>query len=145
MFLSVSIWLILALILFCIELLTTSFYLLTLSLACLAGALSAYLGWSESSQIALSALLAVLLLLGLRRFKHQFKIGSSTPDLNLDIGAKIEVKTVDVNGVAIVDYRGAWWQARLDESTTSPPPIQPGLFIIVGMDGNTLILSPVSK
>lgn len=145
MFSSVSIWLILALLLFGIELLTTSFYLLMLSLACLAGALTAYLGWSESSQIALTALLAVLLLLGLRRFKHQFKISPSTPDLNLDIGAKIEVNTFDANGLATVDYRGTQWQARLDESIGSINQPQPGFFIIVGMDGNTLLLSPASN
>lgn len=76
------------------ELLTGTFYLLMIALGFLAGGLAHLAGVPAAWQLAAAALVALVAVIALRRSglgRKQKRDAGANPDVNLDIGATIEI------------------------------------------------------
>ena len=97
------------------ELATGTFYLLMLALGAAAGALAAH-GQQGFFVQALAALVvgggAVLAWHRRRRKAGQRPAPERNPDINLDIGERLQVDAWNPDGTARVGYRGSSWNAR---------------------------------
>jgi membrane protein implicated in regulation of membrane protease activity len=131
------IWWIAAAILVGVEMMTGTFYLLIVALACVAGGATAALGLNVGWQWATAALVEVLGTLAVHRWK---KSHASKPRLsnNLDIGQRVSVLEWRDDGTARVAYRGTQWDAVLDSAST---PKREHM-VIVDMRGAELVLGP---
>ncbi|RKP52698.1 NfeD family protein [Trinickia fusca] len=98
------------------ELLTGTFYLLMIALGFIAGAIAHLAGASAAAQYAWAALIALVAVIALRRSRwgqrRQRRDATSNPDVNLDVGAVLEVTTWHERR-ARVPYRGAQWDVEL--------------------------------
>lgn len=125
------------------ELLTGTFYLLMLAVGLAAGAVAAHLGAGLIIQIVLAAVAggAGLALLYLQRQRRPAPPTiAANPDVNLDIGQHVEVEHWDAEGSTRVLYRGASWQARLQDFDASQAPPATGRYLIRAIEGSELIL-----
>lgn len=132
-------WWIAAAILVGVEMMTGTFYLLVVALACVAGGAIAVMGYDISWQWGAAALVEVLGTLAINRWKRTH---ASTPKLsnNLDIGGKVSVLQWNEDGSARVAYRGTQWDAVLE----SPATPRREHMVIVDMRGALLVLGPVA-
>jgi membrane protein implicated in regulation of membrane protease activity len=130
------VWFILAAILAGLELLSGTLYLLLYGIACAIGGLIALVGLPDAYQYGLSAALAVIGTVWLRRRKF-LKPASTTE--SLDIGQRVEVESWKADGTARVRYRGAGWDAELTPAAGQAG--QPQVLYIVSQRGNTLIVA----
>lgn len=121
------------------ELLSGTFYLLMLGLACAGGALSAHLGASVVFQVSASALLAVALALGPLPKALQARLSRSAKHLkSSDSGFKVRVDSIDPDGTPVVTHRGAPWRVHL----TAPATVAVGDFLVIErVDGVRLVCS----
>ncbi|MES2940418.1 MAG: NfeD family protein [Pseudomonadota bacterium] len=95
-----------------IELLTGTFYLLMLAVGLAAGALAAHAGAELPLQLVVAAAVgggAVAAWHVLRGKKPAPAAASTNRDVNLDIGATVQVDLWNPDGTATVKYRGAQW------------------------------------
>ena len=131
-------WWIAAAILVGVEMMTGTFYLLIVALACVAGGAAASVGLDIGWQWAFAALIEVLGTLAVNRWK---KSHANKPRLsnNLDIGQRVNVLEWHDDGTARVAYRGTQWDAVLDSAAT---PRREHM-MIVDMRGAQLVLGPV--
>jgi len=131
------IWWIAAAILVGVEMMTGTFYLLVVALACVAGGFAALSGLEIGWQWGAAALVEVLGTLAINRWK---KTHASKPRLsnNLDIGQRVNVLEWRDDGTARVSYRGTQWDAVLDSAAT---PKREHM-VIVDMRGAELVLGP---
>jgi membrane protein implicated in regulation of membrane protease activity len=131
-------WWIAAAILVGVEMMTGTFYLLIVALACVAGGLAAFMGLEIGWQWAVAALIEVLGTLAVYRWK---KSHAGTPKLsnNLDVGQRVSVLEWREDGTARVAYRGTQWDAVIDSAAT-PKREQ---MMIVDMRGAQLVIGPV--
>jgi membrane protein implicated in regulation of membrane protease activity len=131
-------WWIAAAVLVGVEMMTGTFYLLIVALACVVGGVVAVLGYESGWQWGLAAVVEVMGTFALVRWKKRFM---SQPKLsnNLDIGQKVSVLAWHEDGSARVSYRGTQWDAVID-SVATPKREQ---MMIVEMRGSTLVLGPV--
>lgn len=138
-------WLVLAGILAILEIFSGTFYLLMIAIGAVAGALLAWLGFSNTVQVLIAAVVALVATYILRQSKYgKIQKRSDTardPNVNLDIGqiVKIDDWTQDAGDhySARVTYRGAQWDVELE--THSDPA--PGLFKICAIHGSRLIVA----
>jgi membrane protein implicated in regulation of membrane protease activity len=132
-------WWIAAAILVGVEMMTGTFYLLVVALACVAGGLIASMGYDIGWQWGAAAVVEVLGTLAINRWKrtHQTKPKLSN---NLDIGGKVSVLQWNEDGTARVAYRGTQWDAVLESAAT---PRREHM-VIVDMRGALLVLGPVA-
>ncbi|MCE4556067.1 NfeD family protein [Roseateles cellulosilyticus] len=132
-----TVWWVAAGALVAAELTTGTFYLLMLALGAAAGAMAAHGGLASSSQMLAAALVGGIAVVGwhLRRDRLPAPAGSN-PDVNLDIGQRVQVDTWTPDGRAQVHYRGAAWQARF----VGTPPAPSGAYVIRALEGNCLLL-----
>lgn len=128
-------WWIAAALLVALELGSGTFYLLMLAVGAAAGALAAQFGAAAEWQWATAAVVGTALVGLLYRLRRHPGAGPN-PDVNLDIGSTLRVESWPADGNVRVRYRGSDWNARL--APGSKP--EPGLFRIVALDGNTLVL-----
>jgi membrane protein implicated in regulation of membrane protease activity len=134
-------WWLLAGALVALELITGTFYLLMLALGGAAAALAAHAGAGVSVQIACAAVVGLMAVV----LWHLWRQRSSEPtaraqrSVNLDIGEQLLVDAW-TDGVADVKYRGAQWQAICRHAAPSP-----GLHRVVELQGNRLVLEPVTE
>ncbi|MGV3494304.1 MAG: NfeD family protein [Ramlibacter sp.] len=122
-----------------LELVTGTFYLLMLALGFVAAALAAYLGLALSGQIATAAIAgggAVALWYAVRSARGRQASAATNPDLNLDIGETLSVDSWNPDGTASVHYRGARWTVV----QRSPAPPEAGVYRVVGVVGNRLVV-----
>ncbi|WP_027016085.1 NfeD family protein [Comamonas composti] len=94
------------------ELLTGSFYLLMLAMACAVGALCAHAGLSPMAQVLTASILGVTAVLAcylVRKRRAALHGLSSNRELNLDVGESVMVEQWSSDGTAQVRYRGAQW------------------------------------
>ena len=108
-------WWMVAGVLVAAELASGSFYLVMLALGMAAGALAAHAGWPVPAQFALAALVgmgAVLLWRARRRRAPAPRPPSTNPDVNMDIGSRVQVTHWREDGTARVRYRGTDWDVR---------------------------------
>lgn len=96
------------------ELLTGTVYLLMIATGAVAGALAAHLGMNSSMQIGIAAVIstAATLIWHLKKSKERKSKTTdahANPNVNQDIGAKVQVDAWNADGTAQVQYRGAQW------------------------------------
>ncbi len=128
-------WFLLALGLFIGEMMTTTFYMLVLSVAMCVGGAAALMGMSPSSQLILSSLMSILGIVLLSRWKARNDV--ATEEISPDVGQPVQVLAWHEDGTARVHYRGADWDAE-PENTDTP---QLNTLYIKAMHGSKLILS----
>ena len=138
-----TIWWILAGLAVVAELLTGTIYLLMIALGLAAGAGAAHLNLDLAVQIAVAALVALVCMAATRAIRRRrgSKV-SSDPAAQLDIGSQVHVTAWLPDGSAQVQYRGALWRALPAATTAS---LQPGLFRVVALQGNQLVIEPVME
>ena len=137
-------WWVLAGVAVAAELATGTFYLLMLALGMAAGAIAAHLGLSGSLQIATDAIVGggATALWHLQRMKHPRSApAAENRDVNLDIGERVKVHAWGADRTARVSYRGSTWTARLQPDA----PAQPGEHVVKAVEGNWLVLAPLSS
>ncbi len=119
------------------ELATGTFYLLMLAVGTAAAAVAAHLGLGPNAQLVVGALIGggAVVVWHWKRGKPQGDVASS-PDLNLDIGATVQVTHWQPDGSARVQYRGAGWDAHF--AGQGHP--HPGEHVIRAVQGSRLLL-----
>jgi membrane protein implicated in regulation of membrane protease activity len=141
-------WWVLALALGIVELLTGTFYLLVLALACAGGGVVALAGGSAVWQLIAAASMAVIGWGALHAWhpaRSRAAGGTSDRDVILDIGERVRVARWDESGRSEVTYRGARWQVELDPaSKADPAALRSGEYEIRNMVGNRLVVAPVA-
>ena len=128
-------WYLLALVLIGMEMATGTFYLLMIAIAMAVGGSAALLGASMQWQLLLSALMAIVGTIFLRRWKG--KQTKEVVNASLDIGQQVKVIKWNDNGTARVFYRGAEWDAETESADTP----REGTFYIGSVRGSSLILT----
>lgn len=132
-------WLIAAAVLFVLEMFVGTVYLLVVAASLLGAGLTAGLfdaGWQVSLSVAV-LLSAVGIFCVYRWRKNHHRSPAEKSDDDLDIGHTVILQSRQADGLWLVQYRGAPWQARADF------PAQAGQTArIAGKDGNVLILTP---
>lgn len=138
-------WLVLAGILAILEIFSGTFYLLMIAIGALAGAALAWLGFGDTVQILLAAMVALIATYILRQSKYgkiQKKDDATRdPNVNLDIGQILKIdewkEEASQHYIARVTYRGALWDVELEQHSDPAP----GLFEICEMRGSRLIVA----
>ncbi len=139
---AATIWWVLAGILVAVELAIGTFYLLMIALGLAAAAVAAHLGMPLPAQIATAAVIGggATALWHWRRYRNPRSApASSNRDVNLDIGAHVQVDEWAADRTTRVSYRGAGWPARLAPGATP----MAGQHEVVAVEGNWLVLSPL--
>lgn len=137
-----SLWWIMVGITVGLELATGTFFLLMLASGMAVAALSAHAGASGNTQMLIAGLVdsvAILVWYIVRQYRPQSQSAQSNPDVNMDIGAIVQIDTWQPNGTATVKYRGAHWTAAHIPGQTS----QSGEHQIVEIIGSRLIVQKV--
>jgi membrane protein implicated in regulation of membrane protease activity len=136
-----TLWWLAAGVLVAAELATGTFYLLMLALGTAAGALAAHLGLGQAGQWVVAAVVAA----GATAAWHLKRASAprSAPaannqDVNLDIGAAVQVEAWQPDGSARVAYRGTTWAVRY--AGQGEP--SPGRHVIVSVQSGWLGVSP---
>ncbi|WP_354682285.1 NfeD family protein [Cupriavidus necator] len=135
------IWFVAAVGLVIIELNTGTFYLLMVAVGLAAAGVGALMGLSAAAQTVTAAVVAAVLIAGLRRTRlGKLRRGNAAtdPNVNLDIGQELDVPAWDAHRRARVPYRGADWTVELAPDCTAAP----GRHRIVAVRGSTLVVSP---
>lgn len=130
-------WWIAAAILVGVEMMTGTFYLLIVALACVAGGLVAMVGLDTGWQWGVAAVIEVAGTLAVNRWKTRFMKHPKLSN-NLDVGARVSVLEWRDDDSARVAYRGTQWDAVLD----SPATPKREHMVIVDMRGAVLVLGP---
>ena len=139
---AATVWWVLAGILVAVELAIGTFYLLMIALGLAAAAVAAHLGMPLPAQIATAAVIGggATALWHWRRYRNPRSApASSNRDVNLDIGAHVQVDEWAADRTTRVSYRGAGWPARLAPGATPTA----GQHEVVAVEGNWLVLSPL--
>jgi len=131
-------WWIAAAILVGVEMMTGTFYLLIVALACVAGGVVAVVGLDIGWQWGIAAVVEVVGTMLVVRWKRTHMAQPRLSN-NLDIGQRVSVIEWRADGSARVAYRGTQWDAVLDLATT-PRREQ---MVIVEMRGAQLVLGPL--
>ena len=134
---SSLLWLGTGLILIVAELVTGTFYLLVLGLACLAGAAASFVGLGVEAQTILAALVAILGALWVRRH-HQSAEQPKMPSLDLGQAVRWENWISEADRLARVNYRDASWEAKVVGESSGIPG---DLLYITDVAGNQLTVS----
>lgn len=130
-------WLGAGLILIVAELVTGTFYLLVLGIACMAGAAASFAGMSTIAQTLVAAAIAILGALWVRRH-HQHSRQPSMPSLDIGQDVRWESWVNEQARIARVSYRGASWDAHiLGECLGTPGEV----LYITATTGNQLTVS----
>jgi membrane protein implicated in regulation of membrane protease activity len=134
---SYAYWLILALILLGLEMMTGTFYILVVSIAAALGGLAARAGADVVWQLVFAGVAAVVGTLILRRSKITRK-----PDPNhdsFDIGQPVRVIKWNEDGTVRVHYRGAEWDAEPESANLA----RDVTLYIKAVQGSKLILTQI--
>lgn len=119
------------------ELVTGTFYLLMLGVGTVAAALAAHAGLGTTGQLTIGALVGVAAVAVWHRRRGRPRTDvASNPDVNIDVGGRVQVDAWQPDGTARVHYRGAGWDARF--AGRGAP--EPGEHVIRAMHGNELML-----
>ena len=128
------IWILAAIALVIVELLTGTFYLVVLGLAAAAGAALAWFNLPFSVQASVATIVGVLGVVLVHRYR--VSSGQTATSINaIDVGQRVTVESWvnEAEGLARVHYRGTLWDAKvIGERGTGTT------FYIRGVDGSTL-------
>lgn len=140
------IWFVIAAIALILELLTGTFFLLLVAVAAAGAGVVAWLGGELAWQLLAFSVLGIVGFFILkssgfvkRGSRHS---ASRNSDVNLDIGQTVHVTDWSPTNTAVVQYRGAKWQVRLDPAVKGTPV--PGSYRITDIDGIVFIVSPLA-
>lgn len=127
-------WLLLGLALVIVELISGTFYLLVLGVAAFGGGIAAWLGATFPAQVIATSVVAGI---GVY-FVHAYRARNAAQQMApIDAGqpANFESWVDQPAGLARVRYRGASWDARLEDAAAP----QPGAVLyVLAAEGNTL-------
>ncbi|GAA5785841.1 hypothetical protein GCM10007860_14530 [Chitiniphilus shinanonensis] len=116
---AVTWWLIAALALAGLEMLTGTFYLLAVAAGAAFGGLAALSGVPLAAQIAIAALFSLVALGALKQWKRK-QAARLPPEQSLDIGHIVVVEQWLDASRARVRHRGTQWDAELRPPLTGP-------------------------
>jgi len=119
------------------ELLSGTFYLLVLGIACFAGALASYAGAPLAAQSAASGICALVGLAWVHRVRRKINRGSM-PALDIGQAASFDSWLDKEAGRARVKYRDALWDASVSGGVAGEPG---EVLYIASIHGNTLTVS----
>jgi membrane protein implicated in regulation of membrane protease activity len=122
-----------------LELTSGSFYLLMLAIGTAAGALATHPGLPFPAQLVAAAAIggaAVALWHRRRAARPSGPAANANPDVNLDVGARVQVSAWGTDRHTRLSYRGAPWAARF-AGAGEPAP---GEHVIVAVEGPLLVL-----
>ena len=127
-------WILSAIGLVIVELLTGTFYLLVLGIAAGAGATLAYFGFAFGAQAGFATAIAVAGVAFVHHFHARNKKGGGAINA-IDVGQRVTLESWinEAQGLARVHYRGALWDAKVVGERGDGK-----VFYIRGMDGSTL-------
>lgn len=127
-------WILVAIALVIVELLTGTFYLLVLGIAASAGAALAWFGLPFGVQTGFAAVIAVLGVVLVHRYRVRPSAAGQGSNA-IDIGHRVTLESwIDESaGLARVSYRGTLWDAQVIGERGSGP-----VYYIRGIDGSTL-------
>ncbi len=134
-----TIWWVLAGAVIAVELITGTFYLLMLSMGLIVAGLAAMMGVSVELQLVIASLVSGGSVMIWRCYKLKTKSTKNTgtkTDVNLDIGATVQVDEWRPDGTSTVFYRGANWTAL--PIAGAMPSV--GTHHIVKVEGSRLII-----
>lgn len=121
------------------ELVSGTFYLLMLALGLAAAALAAHAGLGLAVQLLVAAVVGggAVAAWHVRRQRHPgVAPAHSNPDVNLDIGQRVQVSAWEADGTARVHYRGSAWTARYAGAGTPSA----GAHVVRAVEGNVLLV-----
>jgi membrane protein implicated in regulation of membrane protease activity len=131
------IWILTAITLVIVELLTGTFFLLVLGIAAAGGAALSYAGLPLWAQAGFATLIAVLGVAFVQRYRNRVKTSGSINAIDIGHRVTLESWINESEGLARVQYRGTLWDAKiLGERGTGSS------FYIRGVDGSTLHIAP---
>jgi membrane protein implicated in regulation of membrane protease activity len=131
------VWAVLGLVLIVVELLTGTFYLLVLGIACFGAAAVAFFGAGFPLQVILAAVVAAVGVYVVHAYRARNAARQMAP---VDRGqpARFERWIDRAQGLARVQYRGASWDAHIEGDAA----LDSGATIyVLSADGNTLEIS----
>lgn len=134
-----TIWWVLAGAVIAVELITGTFYLLMLSMGLIVAGLAAMMGASIELQLVAASLVGGGSVVIWRCYKLKMKSSqtiNTKTEVNLDIGAIVQVDEWRADGTSAVTYRGANWTAL--PVTGATPSV--GTHRIVKVEGSRLII-----
>jgi membrane protein implicated in regulation of membrane protease activity len=126
-----------------VELMTGTFYLLMFAVGLAAAALAAHFGLAVTVQIVIAAFVGAGSVVAWHRYKQAQPAAApanANRDVNLDIGATVQVETWQADGTATVKYRGANWTIAMADSTLA---LLAGPHRVVEVVGSRLIVARI--
>jgi membrane protein implicated in regulation of membrane protease activity len=126
-----------------VELMTGTFYLLMFAVGLAAAALAAHFGLAVTVQIVIAAFVGAGSVVAWHRYKQAQPTAApanANRDVNLDIGATVQVETWQADGTATVKYRGANWTIAMADSTLA---LLAGPHRVVEVVGSRLIVARI--
>ena len=128
------VWILVAIALVVVELLSGTFYLLVLGFAASGGALLAWLGLPLSAQAGFAVAVAIVGVILVHRYRVRHVPGTTGGNA-IDIGQRVTLESWinEAEGIARVSYRGTLWDARVIGERSSGTS-----YYIRGVDGGTL-------
>jgi len=117
------------------ELVTGTFYLFAMGVACLLGGATAWLGASVPTQLLIGGALSLIGSYAAHEWRK--RKGTPAPQPGLDVGQRVQVQIWHEDGTARVAYRGTQWSAEL----AHPGGRRERTMYIVGTRGSTLLLA----
>ena len=135
-----TLWWLLALALGMAELFTGTIFLVMIALGCALAGLAAFMGLGLTWQLlaaAAGALAGAVWLRARNRSRARVVPADQDPQINLDIGARLQIGQWLSARRTEVRYRGATWQVELTPESADG---QPGEHEIRRVSGNTLIV-----
>lgn len=130
-------WMVLALGLLILELLTGTFYLLVIAVALAAAGLANLGGAPFTLQLVVAAVIGFGGSLWLRRSRLGRLTGEADALQNLDIGQVVRIDGWSAGNTARAQYRGAEWDVVLAPGEAPSP----GEFVIRSVNGSRLVVS----
>jgi len=130
-------WMVLALGLLILELVTGTFYLLVIAVALAAAGLADLAGASLTLQLVVAAAIGFSGALWLRRSRFGRLKTEGDRLQNLDIGQVIRVDSWTAGNTARAQYRGAEWDVMLAPGEAAAP----GEFVIRSVQGSRLVVA----
>lgn len=127
-------WIVAAIVLVIVEILTGTFYLLVLGIAASAAAAVAYFDFAFPVQAAVASAVGVVGVLLVHRY--HVHLAKTAPQSNaIDVGHRVTLDSWinEAEGLARVRYRGTLWDAKVTGMRRDA-----AAFYIRGVDGSTL-------
>jgi membrane protein implicated in regulation of membrane protease activity len=135
-------WVLVAIALVVVELLSGTFYLIVLGIAAGAGAVLAWTGMAFAAQAAAAAMVGVLGVVFVHRYRTRTSGATPGGGNAIDIGQRVTLESWinEPAGIARVSYRGTLWDARVEGGRADGT-----VYYIRGIDGSTLRIAAAAS